>query len=379
MKTIGRKVHFLPTGEGNPRNGEGTFLRLKDGRILHAFTQYGGNDWVDHATASIAACCSSDEGESWSESFVLLQKAETDENIMSPSLIRMENGEMGMLYLQKEKQENGAITCMPVFRRSSDEGKSWSDAVVCGAPLGYYCAINDGILRQRNGRLLMPVSYHGFGWDGEKNTLVDPLPDGEEVRLLASEDDGRSWYMLPWHFRLPFESSVGLAEPGIYEREDGALWIWFRTTLGHQYESRSYDNGVTWSTVHPNVFFTSPDAPMRVKRIGGRAIAVWNPRGYNCLREDYTVRGSIWRTPLVCAVSEDDGHSFDPTRPGVFNKGLLDFTAQCRFLEDDFSERYCYPSIIETKDGFLVAYYHTNGSEYTLNATKITKVLWNEL
>ena len=63
MKNIGREVLFLPTGEGNPRNGEGTFARLHDGRIMAAYTHYYGDDWHDHAIARICAVYSSDEGE----------------------------------------------------------------------------------------------------------------------------------------------------------------------------------------------------------------------------------------------------------------------------------------------------------------------------
>ena len=36
MKKIGKEVLFLPTGDRNPRNGEGTFARLRDGRIMAA-------------------------------------------------------------------------------------------------------------------------------------------------------------------------------------------------------------------------------------------------------------------------------------------------------------------------------------------------------
>ena len=34
MKKIGREVLFLNSKENNPRNGEGTFLRLKNGNIV---------------------------------------------------------------------------------------------------------------------------------------------------------------------------------------------------------------------------------------------------------------------------------------------------------------------------------------------------------
>ena len=41
-------------GEGNPRNSEGAFVELKDGRILFAYTRYKGASWADAATADIA-------------------------------------------------------------------------------------------------------------------------------------------------------------------------------------------------------------------------------------------------------------------------------------------------------------------------------------
>ena len=34
MKKVGRQVHFIPTGKNNPRNGEGSFIRLKNNSIL---------------------------------------------------------------------------------------------------------------------------------------------------------------------------------------------------------------------------------------------------------------------------------------------------------------------------------------------------------
>ena len=39
MKKIGTKVVMLTTDAKNPRNGEGSFIRLKDGRIMYAYTE----------------------------------------------------------------------------------------------------------------------------------------------------------------------------------------------------------------------------------------------------------------------------------------------------------------------------------------------------
>lgn len=150
MKKIGKQVLMLETGEENPRNGEGTFIRLKNGVIMHAYTDYYGKEWCDDAIARISACYSSDEGESWSAPSVLIEKAPDDKNIMSPSLFRMPNGEIGIVYLRKSEIAPGQIICMPVFSYSKDEGKSWSSPVLCCDESGYNCAIN--------------VDHRGQGW-----------------------------------------------------------------------------------------------------------------------------------------------------------------------------------------------------------------------
>lgn len=47
MKKVGREVLFLNTSKDNPRNGEGSFARLSDGRIMFAFSQYVGDSKSD--------------------------------------------------------------------------------------------------------------------------------------------------------------------------------------------------------------------------------------------------------------------------------------------------------------------------------------------
>ncbi len=377
MKNIGREVLFLKTGEGNPRNGEGTFIRLKSKDIMHVYTEYYGDSWVDHATARISACISHDEGENWDAPFILLEKDEKAENYMSPSLLRLSDGGIGMIFLRKENECNSSkpctdddwmeISCMPMFCRSDDEGKTWSQPIVCGVPRGYYCAINDGVIMQKNGRILMPMSSHE---EGRAATVI----------IAYSDDNGKTWGMLDHEFKTIFSDNIiGLAEPGIYEFENGELWMWCRTLYGHQYESRSYDGGKTWTPVEPNFYFTSPDSPMRVKKFGKYTVAFFNPVPCLCTRSDYRSRGSIMRTPLVCAVSDDDGHSFDTFGKYVGGKEMIAFTKRSFYLEDDPASTYCYPSAIEVEGGFLVAYYHSNGGDYTLNCTKITKVAFDEI
>lgn len=107
MKKIGREVLFLGTSEDNPRNGEGSFVRISDGTIMFAFTQYYGNSWGDHAIARLAAVYSYDDGETFSKPVSLIEKDENAMNIMSVSLLRLQNGNIGLLYLRKSASENG--------------------------------------------------------------------------------------------------------------------------------------------------------------------------------------------------------------------------------------------------------------------------------
>ncbi len=378
MKKIGKEVLFLKTGERNPRNGESTLLRLKDGRIMHAFTEYYGDDWLDHATARISACYSADEGESWSSPRVIIQKPEEAQNIMSPSLLRLPDGGLGIIYLRKDVQADMGVSCMPVFSRSDDEGEHWSEPVTCGMPLGYYCGINDGVLVTKDGTIMMPMSYHGERYDAFRKMKENKWQAGD-IRIAVSRDSGKTWQAHEKVFQSPFADTVGLAEPGLFEHENGDLWMYARTGYGHQYQSLSFDAGENWTPVEPNVRFPTPDAPMRVACVGKYVAAVYNPIAYNCLRTDSEVWGSPRRTPIVVSLSADDGRSLDTRGVTIINGAMDALVKSTYLLEDDTSDSYCYPAILETKDGFLVSYYHSDGSEICLNSTKVVKIYFDEI
>ena len=369
MKKIGKEVLFLSTGNGNPRNGEGSFVRLKNRTIMFVYTQYYGKSWYDHATARLSVCYSYDDGESWSEPRTMLEKDEDALNIMSVSLLRLKNGEIGLLYLRKSETEHGII-CIPMFRHSSDEGASWSDAIPCADGSGYYIVNNDRLIQLSNGRLMAPAAYYG--------EATSRTSEGA-ILYLCSDDNGLSWETTDIKIRSSYRDMIGCQEPGLFELSDGRLWTYFRTAYGHQYQSFSADGGETWSAPAPNLHFTSPDSPMLVKRMGGYTLAIFNPIGYCCLNDLTEDWQSPKRTPYVCAVSRDGGLSFDSTGKTFANGELTDFARNCAFLEDDTSSSYCYPAVIETADGFLVAYYHSNRSRVCLNCTKITKVTFDEL
>ncbi len=379
MKKIGKEVLFLKTGNGNLRNGESSMVRLKDGRIMFVYTAYRGEDWLDHADARISACFSSDEGETWTAPEVILEKPRDAMNIMSPSVFRMKNGALGMVYLRKDLHEDFGVTCMPLFVSTEDEGKTWSAPVICGFPEGYYCSVNDSILVAKSGRIYVPASFSGKRRDvlGKMNpALAVPTSD---IRVAYSDDNGKNWRMLPHIFETPYPDTPGLFEPGLFEHENGDLWMYARTPYGHQYQSFSKDGGKSWTNVTPNFRFTTPDSPMRVKRVKDMVVAVYNPIPYTVICTDTELWGSPKRTPIVVSVSADDAESFTNCTVTSADGGLRNFTKNTYLLEDDTKDSYCYPSILETADGFLVSYYHSDGSDICLQASKIVKIYQNEI
>lgn len=354
VKKIGREVLFIPTSDNNPRNGEGSFIRLNDGAIMFAYTEFIGDDWEDDANAHMVALTSYDDGETWCNKRVLFEKPSGSLNIMSLSLIRMNNGDIGAFYIIKNSDGTDKI----ILTRSADEGITWSEPVNCFDCLeiqDYYVINNDRVLKTKNGRIILPIARHTV------------LTEHKEfmpgvICFVISDDDGKTWYKTDSEFKCPFPDNIdGYEEPGLYELPDGKLWCYIRTGIGFQFEMFSDDGGINWSTPEPNMFFSSACSPMLVKDCGKFTVAVFNPVSEHLLREDCEPWG---RTPFVIAVSTDKGKSFK--KENVF------------FLEDDRKNGYCYPAIIDGNGYFLVAYYHSNNSEICLNSTKIVKVLSEE-
>ena len=366
MKKVGKEVLFLAPCENNPRNGEGSFIRLNNGTIMYAYTKFRGGHWGDECTADIVAVYSDDEGETWGNERIIVEHTDYSRNTMCPHLVRMKNGNIGMCYGRKYNETGFGL---PHFMSSSDEGESWCNDVICTDVTDqYYVMENDHMIVLSDGRLLLPGNHHPFVTkaDGTKTISYHG-----KMLFFASDDNGATWNRISEEYDIPFPetSATGLQETMVYERLDGSLRAFSRTDMFCQYESTSDDRGATWTTPKPNRFFSSPDAPMLMKRImNGKAIAaIFNPiPKYNCRGTTVKKDGADenWgRTPFIMALSFDDGKTF----------------TKKFFLEDDLSNGYCYPSIFDGGDYMLVGYYHSNGTGIPLNSNKMIKIMYSEL
>lgn len=257
-------VQTLAPDEGNPRNSEGDFVRLADGRILYVYTRFESGTG-DHASATLASRISDDGGATWSDGDVAVVKNEGGLNVMSVSLLRLADTRIALFYLRK----NSLVDCRPIVRFSSDEAQTWSEPteIIPDKQMGYYVLNNDRVIQLTSGRLVAPVALHR-------------TPDQEQadwqgkVGCYFSDDAGTSWQRSESLFAGTNADGqrIMAQEPGVIQRLDGSLLMWVRTDQRTQYQSQSLDQGLTWTALEPFAL-VSPRSPASIDAFPQLAIS----------------------------------------------------------------------------------------------------------
>ncbi|MFP4443444.1 MAG: sialidase family protein [Spirochaetia bacterium] len=356
---IGKLVCELSPSGNNPRNSEGAFFSPDGKRVMFVYSRYTGSDAEDDAEAEIAGIISYDDGESWSEPVTIDRPERYGAlNLMSVSMVKVDQQTVKMFFIVRYGWHDSRLH----MRASVDGGGTWSDAVCCIPAPGYYVVNNDRVIRLDSGRLIIPSSYHKMKGEDTKNW--DSFDSRGTVFFFMSDDDGKTWFQSDTSLSLSNRhSKSGLQEPGIIPLENGVLWAWFRTDIGRQYESFSFDSGRSWTAPSPS-FFTGPCSPLSVKRIPHLNLlaAVWNPvPNYNGRN---IIPGTAGRTPLVISLSSDDGKTW----------------AAPRAVEDDETRGFCYTAI-HPLDEYLLISYCAGGPEdrFCLSRTRVRKILYNDI
>ena len=376
--------------------GNATFVELDDGRILMS----NGNGRFSVST---------DGGLTWSPFW---QAHDPDGKPLGrgeASLVRLSGKAIGYasrsIFAGDEDPEGHIL-----FFSSDDYGKTWSRPTRVTPVWGARTAsMNDVLLRTTSGRLIMPV-YWAWGYlnreaiDFQRGyPFVGGLRNNQWISTNAhffeerfcmsyvcySDDDGRTWkrnrggdLLIIMDHGSWFQ---GLNEPTVAEVEPGKLLMLMRNNLGRLFESRSNDNGETWSMPEPTMLAAST-APAQIRRIpdSGHLLVVWNQQSPEEIR-----RGFI-RTRLSSAISRSSGWIWEffqnidsihpetrvepgpiePIRPaeiyyGHRPSGYRD-PAHITSLPAEYG-RFSYPSVLVMKDRVLVghsnAYYPTRGPE----------------
>ncbi|HSI36542.1 MAG TPA: sialidase family protein [Tepidisphaeraceae bacterium] len=289
----------LAPGANNPRNSEGDFAPLSDGRILFVYTHFTGGTG-DAAAAHLAARTSADNGQTWSDKDLLVAERPADaQNIMSVSLLRLadrggQKNRIALFYLLKKSNAD----CRPVMRISTDDGKTWTEPRLCMPDVGYFVVNNARAVQLKSGRILLPAAEHN--WKKDK-----PGQHRGVACTFYSDDDGVTWKRSASALEAPEASRSGLQEPLVVELTDGRIMMLCRTDQGSQFRSYSADAGHTWEPAKPTDLL-SPLSPASVTRLPktGHLLMAWNDH----TGIDPKLKGK--RTPLTVAISKDDGQTW---------------------------------------------------------------------
>jgi hypothetical protein len=318
-----QKHLVLQPTRDNPRNSEGAFVRLKDGRVLLVYSRFRGA--ADEAAAELVARTSADEGRTWGEPRELV-KREGALNVMSVSLLRLADGRIAMFYLVK----NSMADCRLHMRVSADEAASWGAPTLCMPEPGYFVVNNDRVVQLKGGRLVAPAAQHHY-----VATQDEPRSQRGRATCFLSDDLGATWRRARTTLTAPANSRAGFQEPAVVELIDGRLLMLIRTDLGSLYRSISTDGGETWGPAEPTVL-KAPLSPCSIKRVPGTGdlMVIWNDH------RDVPAALKNKRTPFSVAISSDEGKTWRASKT----------------LESDPNGYYCYTAILFLGDRVLLAY-----------------------
>lgn len=343
---------LLSPGENNPRNSEGDFVKLKDGRIMFIYSHFVGESASDFGNSHLAARYSSDNGNTWTATDEIVVENEGAMNVMSVSLLRLQDGNIALFYARK----NSIHDCIPFMRISSDEGQTWSEPIRCITDKeGYFVLNNARVIQLSSGRLLMPVAHHVS--EDRPGNLEHNFNNYGILYCYYSDDNGLTWKQ-KGEVKIP--EGLMAQEPGLIEMKNGDVMMYIRTDSGVQYASYSKNKGKKWSMAIPTNI-PSPLSPATIARIPatGDLLLVWNNNGVK--KNNY--RGK--RTPLNVAISKNEGLTWENVKT----------------LHDDPDGWYCYTSVRFVNDTeLLMSYCAGNRPAGTgLSITNITKLNINWL
>ena len=225
---------------------------------------------------------SRDEGESWSEPFVVRECAGVP-NAMEASFLRLRSGRVLMEYMQRDTYVAGGDSqagMYPMITHSDDECVTWSEPSPITGDENIYFSTNDRLLPLRTGRIVLPVLTG---------------PDLTSVRVWFSDDEGATW----GKGAAAIEASEGVryGYPIAAELVDGRVAMFLVNSTGRIHVAHSEDGGDTWSPVVESGPEPCP-ATFMVRRLpeSQDLLLIWN--------------NHTQRVNLTAAVSRDSGETW---------------------------------------------------------------------
>ncbi|HLA94906.1 MAG TPA: sialidase family protein [Pyrinomonadaceae bacterium] len=318
---------------GHRATRSGPVAALSDGSLLWVTTEpeapyLSKSMW---AISRLAMRRSSDGGKSWSDAQLLAQGT-AEYSLLSHALLQLASGVLVHIYSRYSgyDYETGtpAKSLNQIYvQHSADGGRTWGEPKNLNTGERYQ---GDTLSMEqlRDGRVIYPFCF------------LTNVKSQFAVSVMFSDDDGKTWNRSESILRTGgggFES--GASEPTVVELSDGRLWMLIRSQTGFLWESFSRDRGKTWS---PGVESRLPssNAPATACRLRSGEIAVaWNDH----------VESNYARQSIVVGLTKD-GRNFSAVREFDFTDFTDDPTASIPHVT--------YAYLTESKEGKVIISYN---------------------
>ena len=312
-----RLVVEVEKGLRGPRGMPGDIVQLKDGSLLMSYTQ----------NASIMGIKSADQGKTWGEPFTLIPQPQAPAKgwYAHPSFLRLENGEILLSYIYSTHPTTPYFG-HNYYRRSADEGETWTDQFIMTPHPGYCIVHNDRLFTLSTGRIVAMAEY--------KAHMPSTNDHSGYVGIAFFSDDlGHSWQVSKNTVDM---QPVEVQEADAVELNDGRVMMFARTYSGFPVRAYSQDQCETWSPGERIDELPMPYAGLpTVRRIPSTRdlLFLWiSERSID--KNDPTIHR---RCALSSAISKDEGKTFEPLRH-IARDPEDDFGYQCiEFLGDDLA------------------------------------------
>ena len=328
----GTEIYAPMSDSTHARRSEGCFLKLSDDSILHMYVRFKAS-YLDHSAADLVKIVISPDGKKVISNETVVIPKEASANVMVPSLLRLKDGRILMIYLEKSWISDTVI-CRVAMRFSPDEGKTWTPKrYITQSPV--YCVIlNAAAIQLESGRICIPVSQCRY----KNNRDLDTCG---VVYCLYSDDYGKTWKESQSVLFPPdrTESNAGYQEPSAVEISANHLLMYMRSDLGYLWKTVSKDGGITWSKPELDKNFPVVIAPPKIARLKDNRLILFFNQNPNVVTP---LKNNRNRSALVIKTSSDNGRSWK----------------NAKLIEPVTGRHYSYPALIATSDGaFLVSYY----------------------
>ncbi|MBT3274237.1 MAG: exo-alpha-sialidase, partial [Spirochaetales bacterium] len=271
------KSHIFAPKRFFPQCHASTVLALNDGEVLAAW--FGGTHEND---ADVAIWCSRKKNGRWFDPLKVADKSGVA--CWNPVLHSGSNGRLTLYY----KVGINPRKWYTMAAESSDNGHTWSEPrELIKGDIGGRGPVKNKAITLLDNTILAPASI-------ETDTAWDAFVD-------ISKDEGISWIKSE---RIPLDrknlNGKGIIQPTLWESQPNHVHMLLRSTEGAIYRSDSLNGGKTWCEAYPTGLPNNNSGIDVAKTENGKLVLVYNP-----------VEGD-WaeRTPIVCAISDDNGNTW---------------------------------------------------------------------